>query len=133
MWLLNHGAPAARRWGRILCVGVASYALAACATTSESRNPPKQCSRGSARPANPNGSVFQQAAVSAVPQGSASGRDVMVFGRDGAQADPDNPPADAAVPAPPTAQDRAPAPPPAGRPLSMRRDPASPQLAHGSC
>ena len=133
MWSLNHGASGARRWGRILCVGVASCALAACATTSESRNPPKQCSRGSAQPANPNGSVFQQAAVSAVPQGSASGRDVMVFGRDGAQGNPDSPPADAAVPAPPTAQDRAPAPPPAGRPLSMRRDPASPQLAYGSC
>ena len=77
MWKVNHGALTARRWGRILCVGVASCTLVACATTSESRNPPSQCSRGSARPANPNGSVL-------IPTVGAAGQqsgNVMVFGQ----------------------------------------------------
>lgn len=120
---VKHGALSARRWGRILCVGVASCALSACATTSEGRDPPKHCSRGQARPANPNGSVFLQATVGAAPEANA-GRsvEVMVFGKESEQADP-SAPADVVVPAPPAATEGAPVAP-AGRPLSMRRNPA---------
>ncbi|QHD70845.1 hypothetical protein GS397_27480 (plasmid) [Sphingobium yanoikuyae] len=129
---VKHGALSARRWGRILCVGLASCVLAACATTSDGRNPPDHCSRGKARPANANGSVLLQAAVGAVPApGLGRSAEVMVFGKDGEQAAP-NAPAETVVPAPPTATEGAPAAP-AGRPLSMRRDLAPLQSEYGSC
>lgn len=129
---VKHGALSARRWGRILCVGVASCALAACATTSDGRNPPDHCSRGRARPANPNGSVLLQATVGAVPTpGAGRSAEVMVFGKDGEQAAPDAP-AETVVPAPPTATEGA-AAAPAGRPLSMRRELAPLQSEYGSC
>ena len=123
MWLNNHGAHTARRWGRILFIGAASCGLVACATTKESRNPPSSCSRSSARPANPYGSVFSAASVSAAPQG-----DVMVFGKDGDAAKAGTPDG-AVVPAPPPAPDQ----PTPGKPLSMMQTPATPQLAYRSC
>lgn len=129
---VNHGALSARRWGWILCVGVASCALSACATTSEGRDPPKHCSRGKARPANPNGSVFLQATVGAAPEANAGrSAEVMVFGKEGEQADP-NAPADVVVPAPPTGTEGAPAAP-AGRPFSMGRNLAPLQSEFRSC
>jgi hypothetical protein len=123
MWLNNHGALVARRWGRILCVGVASCGVVACATTSESRNPPSTCSRSDARPANPYGSVLSAPVVSTAPQG-----DVMVFPKEGDAGKADGPDG-AVVPAPPPAPDQ-PAP---GQPLSMMQAPTIPQLAYRSC
>lgn len=127
-----HGALVARRWGRILCVGVASCALAACATTPDGRDPPDHCSRGKARPANPNGSVFLQATVGQAPDANGGrSAEVMVFGKGEADTAP-NAPADAVVPAPPTATEGAPVAP-AGRPLSMRLDRPRLQYDLGSC
>lgn len=138
MWIVNHGALAARRWGRILSVGLASCALAACATTPEGRNPPEKCSRGSARPANPNGSVILQNSV----QGAAlqqDGNAVMVFGQDHAA-----PAQDATIPAPPatgeatseTGKDLSAArkaPTRKRRSISMGSSPAMPRTLVGSC
>lgn len=127
----HHGAPSARRWGRILLAGVASCALAACATTSEGGNPPKHCSRGSARNANPYGSIFSQADVSAAPAPrEGGGAEVMVFSKDAEPAPEAVPVPDLTVP-PPAPRNGAPAP--VGRPLSMGRDPISPQSAFRSC
>jgi len=126
----HHGA-SARRWGRILFVGVASCSLAACATTSEGGNPPKHCSRGSARNANPYGSIFSQADVSAAPAPrEGGGAEVMVFGKDAEPAPEAVPVPDLTAP-PPAPRNGALAP--VGRPLSMGRDPTSPQTAFRSC
>ena len=128
---VKHGAPSARRWVQILCVGVASCALTACATTSEGRAPPTHCSRGSARNANPNGSIFLQATANAAPDASGQREvEVMVFGKDG-EAKPADP-AETVVPAP---QSEAVTPPaaPAGRPLSMRGGMVPLQTQYGSC
>ena len=127
---VHHGAPAARRWGRILLAGAGSCFLAACATTSEGGNPPKHCSRGSARNANPYGSIFSQADVSAAPEQRQGGAEVMVFGKDAEPAPEAVPVPDLTAP-PPAPRNGAPAP--VGRPLSMGRDPISPQTAFRSC
>ena len=127
---VHHGAPAARRWGRILLVGAASCVVAACATTSEGGNPPKHCSRGRARNANPYGSIFSQADVSAAPEQRQGGAEVMVFGKDAEPAPEAVPVPDLTTP-PPAPRNGAPAP--VGRPLSMGRDPISPQTAFRTC
>jgi len=127
---VHHGAPPARRWGRILLVGAGSCVLAACATTSEGGNPPTHCSRGGARNANPYGSIFSKADVSAAPEQRQGGAEVMVFGKDAEPATEAVPVPDLTAP-PPAPRNGAPAP--VGRPLSMGRDPISPQTAFRSC
>lgn len=132
------GAPGPRRRGNVLLAGMASCALAGCATTGQdAKTPPTHCSRGNARPANPNGSVLMQpAVVGAVPQGS--GNDVMIFGNGAEPAQPPSATGGAQVPAPPTAPQAQPAPdprqaPPArtrsGRPLSL----GPTTIRYGSC
>jgi hypothetical protein len=117
---------------------MASCLLAGCATTGQdAKTPSTHCSRGKARPANPNGSVLMQpTVVGAAPQGS--GNDVMIFGNGADLAQPQSAPADAQVPAPPTAPQAQPAPgsrraAPArtrsGRPISM----APTTIRYGSC
>ena len=132
------GAPGPRRKGSFLLAGMASCVLAGCATTGQdAKTPPTHCSRGNARPANPNGSVLMQpAVVGAAPQESDS--DVMVFGNGPDRVQPQSTNGGTQVPAPPTAPQVQPAPdpqqaPPArtrsGRPLSM--GPAT--IRYGSC
>jgi hypothetical protein len=96
MKITMHGGFASRRQRTSLCVTLIALALAGCANTPapEARAGPTACSRGSARPANPHGSVFQNAAtVQATPEqaaaANAAGGGVIVF---------DNPTASPAVP-----------------------------------
>ncbi len=125
----HHGAPSPRRWGRILVVGAASCTLAACATPSEGGYPPKHCSRASARNANPYGSIFSQADVSAAPAPrEGGGAEVMVFGKD-AEPAPEALLVPDLTPPPPAPRNGAPAP--VNRPLSM--GPISQQTEFRSC
>lgn len=93
MKITMHGGLASRRQRASLYGTVIALLLAGCANTPapEAQAGPVACSRGSARPANPNGSVFQEAAnvqATAAPSpaagaGAAGASGVVVFG-DGA-------------------------------------------------
>jgi hypothetical protein len=144
------GALVARRWGRILCAGLAVTMASGCATDRESRVPPTHCSKYRARPANPNGSVLvlPASAVSQVQPGATAnpvqGGDVMIFGNGADPARPESATDAATVQVPAPTSDAPPSsaagegnslvkPAPAkrvrGRPISY----APSQIRYGSC
>lgn len=131
----NSGARRARRWGRLLCLGVV-VVLSGCATDKLGPKPPSHCSAARARPANPNGSVLMQpTAIGASPGGSG----VMVFGSGADPAKPESAQPNGAasetivpaVPAPPAAtgagQRRR------SRPISMGPETAPARTFYRSC
>lgn len=87
---MQHGALLARRWGKILCAGVAIGLVAGCATGDNvGKKPPAHCKRSDARPANPNGSVLTRAETlgaapqtpaPAAPTGTGAPSGVLMFG-----------------------------------------------------
>lgn len=93
------GALGARRWGRILCLGLTVSLMGGCASDKLGPKPPTHCSAGGKRPANPNGSVLvQPTVIGAAPSGAATGSNgVMVFGNGADPAKPESAQPDAAT------------------------------------
>lgn len=135
------GATRARRWGRIVCLGLTASLLGGCATDKMGPKPPTHCSAARARPANPNGSVLVQSKViGAAPDGSTTGAGVMVFGSDADPAKPESAQPNAvaspdtvvpALPAQPST--KAAGPRRRGRPISMGPQPAQGRTFYRSC
>ncbi|MBB6193145.1 hypothetical protein FHS51_003401 [Sphingobium wenxiniae] len=122
---IRGSAPHARRWAGLSLLAGAMLTMTGCATDRQAaKAPPKGCSRGAARPANPNGSVLLNAAVigTANPDGTVpEERKVMLFESGTGKASG----SDMSVPA------LAPAPGARARPISLRSQPGAP--ATGSC
>lgn len=141
MILENGGARDARRWRRILCLGLTASLMGGCTTDKMGPKPPTHCSSARARPANPNGSVLMQPTViGAVPNGSADGsNNVMVFGSGTDAAKPES--AQPSLAAPETIVPAVEAPPATtganqrrrSRPISMGPQAMPGRTFYGSC